>query len=394
MRMDLLVAAVCLCVLASSAAAAEAADEARRDFERGSLLFHESDWPAAARAFEAAFARKPKAELLLNVGQAWRLASESGKAVDAYARYLALVPDAPDAAEIRQHILDLTIAQHGGATGRDTLAPRIEHDPPAVAEAGAPLVLHARLTDPSGVFQPEIRFRTRPGEYRSTPLVEEGELFVATLPPLRTGSVEYYLEAHDTMGNGPARHGTMSLPHRVEVPAPVLAASPRAATTPLPSKPPPDDELALVSTPARWSLGVELAPSFVWAPGAPAGVGLEGGALLRRDGLRFGVRAVAGAGAGLLVRAAIEPFEALPLAWGGLEAGFMGGSVAQASWGVASGIGMPVGPAVVGVEVALRHLPAAPDGVAPLSALALLTASFAFAGDTDAGAAGDAGSLR
>lgn len=369
--------------------AAEPADDAKHHFERGQTLFKESDWHAAALEFEAAFALKPKSNLLLNVGQAWRLATEPRKAIDAYARFLAAAPNAPNATEVRQFISDLTIAQYGGAAAADKLAPRIMHLPPKAVDAHTPVVLETQITDPSGVFQPSILFRMKPGAYRSTPLVGDGDKYVGILPPLATGTLEYYLEALDTNSNGPAHHGTPSLPHVVAVrekagaaapvsPPPAVAPASTQVAEPI-ATPETSPPTAPPATPANWSLHLELAPSFVVpvAAHAPVGLGLEAGLLVRADRLRFGARAIAGSALGVLLRAAFEPVE---FAWAGVEATWLGGEVASAGWGLAGGVGWPLGPVVVGAELAARHVPGASGNLVPLSFLGLVTASVQLAG--------------
>ncbi|MHB1845559.1 MAG: hypothetical protein ACYCWW_12080, partial [Deltaproteobacteria bacterium] len=98
--------------------------------------------------------------------------------------------------------------------------PSIEHAPVVRAQAGQPLTLTATIRSGNGVFQPTVDFR-RVGEttWSKVPLLPSGgDLYAATIPSASLGSdVEYYLEAYDNDGNGPARAGSPDAPFHVAV---------------------------------------------------------------------------------------------------------------------------------------------------------------------------------
>ena len=76
--------------------------------------------------------------------------------------------------------------------------------------AGQELVLRVTIDDESGVFDPAIVYRNRgEEEFQRIPLTAESPTeFTATIPKSATKTdLEYFVEAYDTEGNGPARFG-------------------------------------------------------------------------------------------------------------------------------------------------------------------------------------------
>jgi hypothetical protein len=106
----------------------------------------------------------------------------------------------------------LAMAQEAG--------PTIEHTPVTQAQAGQPLTLTATIHSGNGVFQPVVNFRSEGGAtWSKVPLLpSSGGAYSATLPGANlTGNIEYYVEAYDNDGNGPARAGSPETPYRVVV---------------------------------------------------------------------------------------------------------------------------------------------------------------------------------
>lgn len=162
----------------------------------------------------------------------------------------------------------------------DTAAPRIEHEAVESAVRGRALTLRARITDESGVFDPALLYRVgRTGPFLRLPMAAidgERDLYTATVPAeVVSGDLEYFLEAFDEQGNGPARFGAEEVPVLVRVLA--RAAPPPAATkAPLPQAP-----LAKNSAPAPGAPPGALSPAAPEDEGAPGlwlGVGLGGAA--------------------------------------------------------------------------------------------------------------------
>lgn len=99
-------------------------------------------------------------------------------------------------------------------------APSITHAAVARAVRGQPLEVAARILGENGVSRAAVFYR-RAGEtsYRSLPMGDLGEgAYTATLPAsLVSSDLEYYLEAFDKDGNGPARSAGPAAPYRVAV---------------------------------------------------------------------------------------------------------------------------------------------------------------------------------
>jgi hypothetical protein len=126
----------------------------------------------------------------------------------------------------------------------DTDPPTIVHDELKSGRLGHPLVIEATITDDSGVFDPVVLYRVgSEGEFLREPLVavegEEGR-FTATIPgDVVSDDVQYFLEAFDQNGNGPARYAEQSLPVTVKVlkTAEPLPDAPAPAETPTDTEP-------------------------------------------------------------------------------------------------------------------------------------------------------------
>jgi hypothetical protein len=109
--------------------------------------------------------------------------------------------------------------------------PAITHAAVTEALRGKPVEINARLAGETGVQGAAVMFR-RSGEkdYRALPMGNiGGDDYTATIPAsMTTTDVEYYVEAYDQYGNGPARSGSPNVPYSMHVadgaPAAVAAA--------------------------------------------------------------------------------------------------------------------------------------------------------------------------
>lgn len=173
------------------------------------------------------------------------------------------------------------------ALAADTAAPRIAHVPVTEAMAGAPLKVAADIVDESEIFEPKLHYRPQgTGRFYSMSLVlEAGSTFSTTIPDAATkADLEYFIEAYDAHGNGPARFASESAPQVVRVraappppPPPALSASTEPAAAE--EKPPSTTEAA--------------APAFrppLYAAGIAAGVGAAAAGV----GAYFGSRVLDG----------------------------------------------------------------------------------------------------
>ena len=103
------IAAALALVLAASAARAETpAETARARFEKGEVLYNLGKLDDAIVEFDAAYSLDPDPAYLFNLAQAHRLRGHAERALFLYRRYLDLVPDAPNRAEVRERVAALS----------------------------------------------------------------------------------------------------------------------------------------------------------------------------------------------------------------------------------------------------------------------------------------------
>src|SRR5438105_1885881 len=81
-----------LALLVATHARADAAAEAKRLSQRAAAAYKEGQYRDAAETWEKAQALKSSYVVALEVAEAWRLAGEPEKALDAYRRFLADAP--------------------------------------------------------------------------------------------------------------------------------------------------------------------------------------------------------------------------------------------------------------------------------------------------------------
>jgi tetratricopeptide (TPR) repeat protein len=101
-RVLLLLSVAAAGLTATSAHADVAA--AREHFRKGKVLYDLQRYLEAAKEYEAAYEAKDDPALLFNIGQSYRLAHETQKALGAYRAYLRNVPDARNQPEVQSHI--------------------------------------------------------------------------------------------------------------------------------------------------------------------------------------------------------------------------------------------------------------------------------------------------
>jgi len=111
--------------------------------------------------------------------------------------------------------------------------PAITHAALTQALKGKPVEINARLVGDTGVQGAVVMFRhAGEKEYKALPMGNiGGDDYTATIPAaMTTSDIEYYVEAFDQYGNGPARSGAPNVPYALRVmdpsPAPVAAAAP------------------------------------------------------------------------------------------------------------------------------------------------------------------------
>jgi len=113
--------------------------------------------------------------------------------------------------------------------------PAITHAALTQALKGKPVEINARLVGDTGVQGAAVMFR-HAGEkgYRALPMGNiGGDDYTATIPAaMTTSDLEYYVEAFDQYGNGPARSGAPNVPYALRVmdPSPAMVSEPPPAS--------------------------------------------------------------------------------------------------------------------------------------------------------------------
>ena len=117
------------------------------------------------------------------------------------------------------------VARRVARSRKDETPPELQTVTAFPVSEGTPLDFLVEATDPSGVAAVRVQYRVRGGKSwgvlaltPSSPTQFSGSLAgVAALPP----GVEYFVEAWDRAGNGPARLGSADKPRFVEVRPPL-----------------------------------------------------------------------------------------------------------------------------------------------------------------------------
>ena len=104
-----------------------------------------------------------------------------------------------------------------GKSRKDIYPPKIVHQIVTQAPRGVFLKLMARIHDASGIFEPKVYYRqSGTKDYSAASMVKSGRFYLAVIPAKKMDSgIEYFIEAFDENGNGPARHGSPETPHMV-----------------------------------------------------------------------------------------------------------------------------------------------------------------------------------
>lgn len=116
------------CCAALAGGAHAQGNDAREHYERGTVAFDLQRYDEAAREYELAFAAHADPVLLFNLGQAYRMAGDSDRALRAYKTYLARAPEAWNRGDVERRIAELQRvidqeAQARAAAPVGTLAP-------------------------------------------------------------------------------------------------------------------------------------------------------------------------------------------------------------------------------------------------------------------------------
>jgi hypothetical protein len=156
----LLLCALLVCLVPSLALPAsgdpspEQVKRAQAYFQAGRAFYRAAQYEEAIRQFETGYAIVPKAEFLLNIGQAERRLYRPEKARAALLRYLAeAAPNAPNRADAKELLDEVEHALAIAAQPSPTPAPQIaaEPSPAPVVAVVAPPPPTAKKTTRSGI---------------------------------------------------------------------------------------------------------------------------------------------------------------------------------------------------------------------------------------------------
>ena len=115
----------------------------------------------------------------------------------------------------------LLILGSASALAADTAPPQIVHEPCESFQKGVTYEVVARFYDESPIFDPKVVFRRGKRKWQNRPFKRQGDNdnFVALIPArfLKKGNIEYFIEAFDENGNGPARYGATDAPVLLEI---------------------------------------------------------------------------------------------------------------------------------------------------------------------------------
>ncbi|MFO0675008.1 MAG: hypothetical protein U0169_00600 [Polyangiaceae bacterium] len=173
------------------AADAEADEKAAgKWFADGMKAFDAGDFPRAAEAFEAAYAKKPHPSPLWNAARAWQRAGEPARAANAYAHFLRESPPSKDrtsaAKELERLALKLGVFDVHADGARDVTVDGLRTADSKVYVTPGSHSLEAIF--PSGTSK--VVDTVNAGDVRTVTLTAESPKSVVTPPPSdeRTGS--------------------------------------------------------------------------------------------------------------------------------------------------------------------------------------------------------------
>ena len=103
---------------------------ARAHYERGTAALRHGDYREAGQEYELAYEGLGDPVLLFDVGEAYRLAEDFDKAINAYSSYLRRLPDSPHRKQVERRIQDMKVR----LKPRASAPPSVEPEAPAAAK--------------------------------------------------------------------------------------------------------------------------------------------------------------------------------------------------------------------------------------------------------------------
>jgi tetratricopeptide (TPR) repeat protein len=164
--------------------------------------------------------------------------NETEAAVAAFERALAINPElalASPSPRIAAALEQARRRYRARVQALDHDPPRQVHEPVARSRWGQAVTIRDQVSDPSGVRRVVLNYRIAGNRgFSSVTMERDGKgRYLATIPGpsvVRPG-VDYYLEAWDSLGNGPGLKGSPGAPIRLTVEGGPLAASEQRASS-------------------------------------------------------------------------------------------------------------------------------------------------------------------
>jgi tetratricopeptide (TPR) repeat protein len=136
-------AALCGLLIARTALAQSAVDQAREHYRKGTAAYNLGHYGEAAREYEATYELTLDPAALFNTAQAYRLAGETQKAILAYKGYLRAAPQGPQREVAQQKLEELTRTSAGAPSAATAPPPPAATTPPPAADVAATAPLAA-----------------------------------------------------------------------------------------------------------------------------------------------------------------------------------------------------------------------------------------------------------
>jgi hypothetical protein len=160
------------------------------------------------------------------------------------------------------------------ARAADRQAPVLRQQPCRAYRPGLPFEIVVLIEDQSDLFDPKVIYRSPPGtKWRNLSLVADadGKTHRAVVPAAHlVGTLEYFVEAFDILGNGPGQLGNMDHPfvvNRDEAAEPCVVPATTDSPAFPPATPPPANPLVDVKLVAPSAKAPTEAPNPPPAPG-------------------------------------------------------------------------------------------------------------------------------
>lgn len=180
---------------------------ARVHYERATTAFDLQRYGEAAREYELAYEAKPDAALLFNIGQSYRLARDSARAIRAYMTFLSRVPNASNRGEVqkrinemRHQLIEASETREKPPTGTIPPVEPLPQSAPAPKIGGGPSALVVPATSlPTAATRPNGRAHT--AGVAALSLLGAGVAAMAAGAGLLGSASALHLDAGATLGD-------------------------------------------------------------------------------------------------------------------------------------------------------------------------------------------------